>query len=99
MAITVFITGTSSGIGRATATLFQAEGWNVVATMRSPEKESELKRPDRVQVARLDVTDDATINQAVAAAMMRVLASMGASLRKRCGALRRSAGVPPPPWR
>ena len=33
---TVFITGTSSGIGRSTAQLFQDRGWNVAATMRNP---------------------------------------------------------------
>jgi NAD(P)-dependent dehydrogenase (short-subunit alcohol dehydrogenase family) len=68
MSKTVFITGASSGIGRATALLFQAAGWNIVATMRSPEKQAELTGLDRVRVARLDVTDDATIRQAVAEA-------------------------------
>ncbi|MEZ5045139.1 MAG: SDR family NAD(P)-dependent oxidoreductase [Saprospiraceae bacterium] len=40
---TILVTGASSGIGRAAAKLFQKKGWNVIATMRSPEKESELK--------------------------------------------------------
>jgi NAD(P)-dependent dehydrogenase (short-subunit alcohol dehydrogenase family) len=44
MAPTVLITGTSSGIGRASARLFQSRGWNVVSTMRSPERETELDR-------------------------------------------------------
>jgi NAD(P)-dependent dehydrogenase (short-subunit alcohol dehydrogenase family) len=35
---TVFITGTSSGIGLATALYFYEQGWNVIATMRNPEK-------------------------------------------------------------
>ena len=35
---TIFITGASSGLGKATAKLFQAKGWNVIATMRNPEK-------------------------------------------------------------
>ena len=39
---TILITGASSGIGKATAIFFQAKGWNVVATMRTPDKESEL---------------------------------------------------------
>ncbi len=36
----VLITGSSSGIGRATALFFQRKGWHIVATMRSPHKES-----------------------------------------------------------
>ncbi|PSL23020.1 SDR family oxidoreductase [Chitinophaga ginsengisoli] len=58
---TVLITGTSSGIGRAAVLTFQREGWNVIATMRSPEKETELHQLDNVLVTRLDVLDNATI--------------------------------------
>jgi NAD(P)-dependent dehydrogenase (short-subunit alcohol dehydrogenase family) len=39
---TILITGSSSGLGRAAAEYFHDKGWNVVATMRRPEKESEL---------------------------------------------------------
>ena len=67
MTRTVLITGTSSGIGRAAARLFQAKGWNVVATMRAPEKETELTRLDRTLVARLDVEDQRSIESAVQA--------------------------------
>lgn len=35
---TIFITGASSGIGKITAEYFFAKGWNIAATMRSPEK-------------------------------------------------------------
>ena len=38
---TILITGTSSGIGKATANYFASRDWNVVATMRTPEKEKE----------------------------------------------------------
>ena len=36
MTSTVLITGCSSGFGLASADLFLARGWNVIATMRSP---------------------------------------------------------------
>jgi len=67
MAQTILITGSSTGIGKATAQLFQAKGWNVVATMRSPENETELSALDNVLVARLDVTDASSIKQAIEA--------------------------------
>ena len=68
---TILITGTSSGIGEATAIHFQAKGWNVVATMRNPDNAGELAGLENVQVARLDVTDPATITNAVAAGIDR----------------------------
>jgi NAD(P)-dependent dehydrogenase (short-subunit alcohol dehydrogenase family) len=37
---TILITGTATGMGRATVSKFAAEGWNVVATVR---KEPDLK--------------------------------------------------------
>ncbi|MFI2744547.1 SDR family oxidoreductase [Zhouia sp. PK063] len=54
---TIFITGASSGIGKATAKLFSAKGWNVIATMRKPENETELNTLDNVTLLRLDVTN------------------------------------------
>lgn len=62
---TLFATGTSSGIGRATAMLFHERGWNVVATMRSPEKENELNKLANVRVAYTDVTAEASIRSAI----------------------------------
>ena len=67
MAGTILITGSSSGIGKATANLFHEKGWNVVATMRTPEKEQELTALDNVLVTRLDVLDQESIEQAVGA--------------------------------
>jgi NADP-dependent 3-hydroxy acid dehydrogenase YdfG len=62
---TILITGASSGIGRATAKLFQEKGWNVIATMRSPEKETELKALENTHVTKLDVLDLDTIENAI----------------------------------
>lgn len=62
---TILITGSSTGIGRSAVEKFQAEGWNVVATMRTPEKETELNQLDNVLVTKLDVQDTATINSAI----------------------------------
>jgi NAD(P)-dependent dehydrogenase (short-subunit alcohol dehydrogenase family) len=55
MSKTILITGSSSGIGKATAKLFQEKGWNVIATMRTPEKEEELTKLNNVFLTRLDV--------------------------------------------
>ena len=54
---TILITGASSGLGKETAKLFQSKGWNVIATMRNPENETELKQLENVLVAKLDVLD------------------------------------------
>lgn len=61
---TILITGASSGLGKATAKLFQTNGWNVIATMRNP-NETELISLPNVLVAKIDVTDLASIENAV----------------------------------
>lgn len=68
---TILITGASSGIGKAAARRFQAKGWNVIATMRSPELETELPALDGALVTRLDVLDLASIATAVDAGLTR----------------------------
>jgi len=54
---TIFITGTSSGLGKLTAKYFAQQGWNVAATMRTPEKETELNKYPNIKIFKLDVTD------------------------------------------
>lgn len=62
---TVLITGSSSGIGKATAQYFLQNGWNVAATMRRPEAEKDLKTSPNLQLIRLDVQDENAIAEAV----------------------------------
>lgn len=61
---TVVITGASSGIGKATAKYFADKGWNVAATMRSPENEVDLTEIENVKTYVLDVTKQETIDKA-----------------------------------
>ena len=68
---TIFITGASSGIGKATAIHFQQKGWNVVATMRNTDSGKELAALHNVLVTTLDVTDSNSIQTAVTAAVAR----------------------------
>src|SRR5471030_2104348 len=62
---TVLITGASSGFGKAAVKLFDTNNWNVIATMRSPEKETELTTLGNVFIYKLDVTDKLSIQNAV----------------------------------
>jgi NAD(P)-dependent dehydrogenase (short-subunit alcohol dehydrogenase family) len=57
---TVLITGCSSGYGLATARHFHAQGWNVVATMRTPRADL-LPISERLRVLALDVTKPQSI--------------------------------------
>lgn len=61
MTKTVFITGSSSGFGKATVAAFHAVGWNVVATMRGNSVEDFRaawdRDVDRMLILPLDVTD------------------------------------------
>ncbi|HVJ42408.1 MAG TPA: SDR family oxidoreductase [Dongiaceae bacterium] len=71
MTRTVLITGCSSGIGAATARLFAAEGWNVVATARRPAAMEPLAVYPQVLRLALDVQDEAGIAASVAAGIER----------------------------
>lgn len=66
---TIFITGASTGLGKATAKLFQSKGWNVIGTMRNPEKETELNQLENVILLPLDVTNPEQIKTTAAKAI------------------------------
>ncbi len=61
----VFITGASSGIGKATALYFAKKNWQVAATMRHPENEKELLNYSNIRLFRLDVTQTESIENAL----------------------------------
>ncbi len=63
---TVLITGCSSGYGLETARHFHTQGWNVIATMRTP-RDEHLPRSPRLRVLALDVTQPESIAAALAA--------------------------------
>nr|WP_208543897.1 SDR family NAD(P)-dependent oxidoreductase [Paenibacillus protaetiae] len=71
MAQTIFITGTSSGLGKLTAIHFAKKGWNVAATMRKPELDTELAAYPNIRLFQHDVTDvkqtEAAVRQAIEA--------------------------------
>lgn len=60
----ILITGCSSGFGLHTAKLFLERGWEVIATMRTPNKDL-LPPSDRLRVLALDITDPASVAHAV----------------------------------
>ena len=66
---TIFITGSSSGLGRAAAKLFASRGWRVIATMRNPDKETDLASSPAVVLMPLDITDPDQIERAAANAV------------------------------
>ena len=79
----VLITGTSSGIGQATAVELAKRNWRVFATMRDTSKSATLQDAlaavdarNRVEIVRLDVNDAASIRDAVTS----TLASTGGLL-------------------
>lgn len=66
---TIFITGASSGLGKATTKLFAEKGWKVLATMRHPEDATDLATIDNIHLLQLDVTDRLSIKTAIEAAI------------------------------
>jgi len=62
---TIFITGASTGIGKATAKYFAGKGWQVIATMRKPENEHDLNLLENITLLPLDVTNVQQIKDTV----------------------------------
>ena len=73
MSKTIFITGASTGFGRALAEEGAKRGYNIVATARKPETLQALvaEHGDKVLTAKLDVTDKDTIQSAFSLASQR----------------------------
>ena len=71
MSRTIFITGSSTGLGRAAAQLFARHGWQVFATMRNPSKETELGNTKGVTLLKLDVTKPDEVKAAAGEALAR----------------------------
>jgi len=74
----VLITGTSTGIGQATAVVLASRGWRVFATMRNLEKTGSLDQALReagvqssVEIEQLDVTSEASIEATVESILAR----------------------------
>lgn len=66
MGKTVLITGTSSGIGKATALYFSDKGWNVIATMRNPGlRNTDFEGRKNIDVVALDVLNISSIRNAI----------------------------------
>ncbi|WP_144812660.1 SDR family oxidoreductase [Enterobacter sp. DE0047] len=61
---TIMITGCSSGFGLETARYFLEHDWNVIATMRTPQRDL-LPKSDRLRLLSLDVTQQQSIEHAI----------------------------------
>lgn len=61
----IFITGASSGLGKATSLFFAAQGWNVIATMRNPSAQNDFVDQPNIFVTQLDVSDSNSIDAAI----------------------------------
>jgi len=91
----VLITGTSTGIGQATAVVLASHGWRVFATMRNLAKRGLLGQAlkeagvqNGVEVEKLDVTSVASIEAAAASILSRAGSRLDAVVHNAGGRAR-----------
>jgi NAD(P)-dependent dehydrogenase (short-subunit alcohol dehydrogenase family) len=80
----ILVTGTSKGIGMATALVLGRAGHTVFATMRTPQGAPELARTAAkeglpIQVSVMDVDSDASVAEAIRGLRRRAAPSMSSS--------------------
>ena len=68
---TIFITGSNSGIGKATALLLAQKGWQVIATMRDVKKAGDLAQHKNIVVYPLDITNVAQVKDTAKAVLSK----------------------------
>jgi NAD(P)-dependent dehydrogenase (short-subunit alcohol dehydrogenase family) len=76
MSKVIFITGTSTGIGKVTAITLAKAGYKVIAAMRGTENKNlpaarELSAIPNIEVVELEITSDESVNNAVAQVLSR----------------------------
>ena len=74
---TALVTGCSSGIGLATATLLQANGWRVFATARKS-KDLEMLVASGFEALDIDLADEASVTEATESVMTLANGEIGA---------------------
>jgi len=62
MSNTVLIIGASRGLGLGLAKQFTHDGWQVIATVRDPQRADELKSLSNVRIEALDIEDAAAVD-------------------------------------
>ena len=60
---TIFMTGTSTGLGKAAAIMFADRGWNVIATMRNPAKATDCIRVNKAPESKLSWVKTFTVRK------------------------------------
>ncbi len=65
MSNTVLIIGASRGLGLGLAKQFASEGWQVIATVRDPERANELKAVANIRIEVLDIDDVAGLDRLI----------------------------------